>query len=155
VTDLAIGQGYSAIQFQLKTALQLLAAMQVSFTPPTLAVTAEALTNFSAYLSAHASLGPPSLQAAISATANLAASLQAQFGLIIDLGLALNRYDAQLFVYTYSGTGAALGAAVTSALASTWGDGTTPTSGACVAAILATTDSASWTVLTGFMGGAV
>ena len=150
VTNAAIGQGYSAIQAQLDVMAALSA--NVSLTPPTLAASLTATAKFAAYLSAHASLGPPSVQAAISATASLAASLSAQFGLIIQLGLALSS-PGMFFCYTYSGTGAALGAAVTSALASTWGDGVTPTSGICVAPILATTDSFSYGILTSFFGG--
>lgn len=151
VTFRATAQGHAAISAQLSAALQVQASVQV--TPPTLAITAEALAKFAANLEASLSLAPPSISAALSATANLAASISAQFGFMAALGATLDRYDAELFCYTYAGTGAALGGAVTSALSSTWGDGHTPTSGACVAAILATTDPATWAVVTAFMGG--
>jgi hypothetical protein len=151
VTFAATAQGHAAISAQLSAALQVQASVQV--TPPTLAITAEALAKFAANLEASLSLAPPSVSAAISATANLAASISAQFGLMVALGATLDRYDAELFCYTYSGTGGALGAAVTSALASTWGDGHTSTSSGCIAAILATTDPATWAVMTAFFGG--
>ena len=69
------------------------------------------------------------------------------------LGLAMGRYDAEFFCYTYSGTGSGLGAAVTSALASTWGDGTTPSTDECACVVLATTDGFSASVLASFFGG--
>jgi len=116
------------------------------------AVTLEAIGKFAAFLAAHASFGPPKVQAAISATADLAASLTARFSFMIDLGLVLSSPGA-LFCYTYSGLGNALGGDLTSALSATWGDGVTPSTGACVAAILAATDSVTATVMTGFFGG--
>jgi hypothetical protein len=151
VTAAATAQGNAAIQAQLDAALKVKVAASV--TPPSLAITAEALGKFAANLRAQLNLAPPKIQAALSATANLSASLSAKFGLMIALGATLDRYDAELFCYTYSGTGAAMGAAVTTSLASTWGDGTTPTTGACVAAILATTDSFTYGIMTGFFGG--
>ena len=145
VTQSATNQGRAGIQAALDAAL----AIKAQVTPPSLSVTAEALAKFAAYLKAHLSVAPP----AISAMLKFAASLQAQFGLLIQLGLTLNRYDAQLFCYTYSGTGAGLGSAVTSALGSTWGDGTTPTNSECFAVILATTESATFDVMSAFFGG--
>lgn len=150
VTFQAATQGNAGIQAQLDAALAVQANVQVS--PPTLAVTLEALASFAAYLKTTIAIGPPSVQAAISATANLAASISAQFGLLVQLGALLSSPGA-LFCYTYSGLGNAFGAALTTALASTWGDGVTPTSGACVAPILATTDSFTWTTMTSFFGG--
>jgi hypothetical protein len=151
VTNAATAQGYAAIQAQLGAALQVQAHVQV--TPPTLAITAEALAKFAANLTASLSLAPPSISAALSATANLAASISAQFGLMVALGATLDRYDAELFCYTYSGAANALGAAVTSALSSTWGDGFTPTSSGCIAGLLATTDAFTWTTMLSFFGG--
>ena len=150
VTNLAIGQGHTAIQAQLDAALAIQASVQV--TPPTLAVTLDALVRFQAFLEANIAVGPPSVQVAIGATAKLAASITAQFGLIVNLGAVLSSPGA-FFCYTYSGTGDTFGAALTTALASTWGDGFTPTSGTCVASILATTDAFTWTTMQGFFGG--
>lgn len=150
VTALAVGQGEPAIQAQLDAALAVQAHVQVS--PPTLAVTLEAVASFAAYLRANIAVGPPSVHAAISATASLVASIQAHFGMLVQLGALLSSAGS-VFAYTYSGAGSALGVALTSALASTWGDGVTPTSSACVVPILATTDAASWTTLSAFFGG--
>jgi hypothetical protein len=142
VTAAAIGQGYAGISAQLQAALTIQAAamVNVSVTPPTLAATATALLKFAANLEAQLSLAPPSISAALSATANLAASLSANFNFMISLGVALENYAAELFIYTYTGPADTLGAAVTSALGSTWGDGKTSTSGDCVATFLAATD---------------
>lgn len=150
VTNLAIGQGEAGIQAQLDLALSLQA--HVNLTPPTLAVTLEAIGKFAAFLAAHASFGPPSVHAAISATADLAASLTARFSFMIDLGAVLSSPGA-LFCYTYSGLGNAMGADLTSALSATWGDGFTPSTGECLVALLAATDSATATVMSGFFGG--
>lgn len=150
VTALAIGQGESGIQAQLDLALSLQAHVAVS--PPTLAVTLEAIGKFAAFLAAHASFGPPSVNAAISATADFAASLSARFSFMIDLGAKLSSPGA-LFCYTYSGLGNAMGADLTSALSATWGDGVTPSTGECLVALLAATDSVTAMVMSGFFGG--
>jgi hypothetical protein len=150
VTALAAGQGAAGIQYQLDLALKLQASLQL--TPPTLAVTLDALLKFSAYLKATIALGPPSVSAAISATASLSAKLSAQFSLLIRLDALLSSPGA-FFCYTYSGLGNAMGAALTTALASTWGDGVTPTTGICVAPILAATDSFTFSIMSGFFAG--
>jgi len=154
VTNAATSQGELALNAQLEAtaAIVLAAEANVAITPPTLAFTADLLVKYAANLTAQLSLAPPSIQAALSATANLAANLSAQFNLIIALGATLTS-PGLFFCYKYSGAANALGAAVTTALASTWGDGTTPTSGICLAPILATTDSFSATILAGFFGG--
>ena len=90
----------------------------------------------------------------LQASASAAASLSANFGAMCQLGAVLGAFGESLFVYKYSGPANALGSAVTAALATTWGDGTTPTSGACTAAILATTDSLAFAAMSGFFGGA-
>jgi hypothetical protein len=147
VTSAATTQGYAALQAQLQAAL----ALKAQIAPPTLAITAAALAKFAAFLAASVSV--PSLASLLKATASLSASISAQFGLLVQLGLTLNRYDAALFCYTYSGTGAAFGAAVTAGLGTYWGDGTTPTSSQCVAVILAATDSVTYSVMTAMFGG--
>lgn len=150
VTNLAVGQGVTGINYLLKAALALQAS--VSLTPPELALSLDGLLKFAAFLRANIALGPPKLQAALNATANVAAALSAQFSLLIDLGILLSS-PGLFFCYTYAGPGNALGAALTTALASTWGDGSTPTSDPCVTAILATTDSFTYGIMTGFFGG--
>lgn len=149
-TQLAIGQGLSGINYMLKAALAIQA--HASLTPPALSITASAWAAYAAYLRANIALGPPKIQAALNATANAAASLSAQFSLLAALGLVLSS-PGLFFCYTYSGAANAMGAALTSALASTWGDGHTSTSGVCVCPILAATDSVSYGVMTGFFGG--
>lgn len=143
VTFAALGQGNAGISALLAGALALQASLSV--TPPTLAVSAAAVGKFAAT----AKLGPPRVGVA----ASLAASLNARFNLLIALGATLCRYDALLFCYTYSGAANAMGAALTSALGSTWGDGVTPTSSQCTAVILGTTDAATFTTMSGFFGG--
>lgn len=150
VTAAATAQGNAAITAQLNAALAVKA--NASFTPPSLGVTATAVAKFAAALRAQLGLAPPSVHAALSATASLAASISAQFGLMVALGATLDRYDAEVFAYTYAGAGTGLGAAATASLATEWGDGT-PTTGPCLAAILATTDGPTWAVMQGFFGG--
>jgi hypothetical protein len=146
----AIGQGHAAIQSQLDGALALQASAHL--VPPTLAVTAALVAEYAARFLL--SVPPlPSASFALAATAAAAANLSAKFGGIIDLGASLSRLDAAVFAYTYAGTGAAFGADVTTVLAATWGDGTTPTSGPCVSAILASTDPVTWATLSSFFGG--
>jgi hypothetical protein len=96
----------------------------------------------------------PNVKFALDATASAAASLNAKFGLLISLGAILSRFDASLFVYRYSGLGNAMGADITTELATTWGDTTTPTNSACAAAILGATDSLTFTTMSAFFGGA-
>ena len=150
VTAAATAQGNAAITAQLNAALAVKA--NASFTPPSLGVTATAVAKFAAALRAQLGLAPPAIHAALSATASLAASISAQFGLMVALGATLDRYDAEVFAYTYAGAGTGLGAAATASLATEWGDGT-PTTGPCLAAILATTDGPTWAVMQGFFGG--
>lgn len=152
LTFAAIAQGDAAISAQLDAALQLQASLDI--TPPSLAVDIEALLAFQASLIADASFAVPRPSFAIDATANIAADLSAKFSGVIDLGTAFNRVDATLFVYTYSGAGDAMGAAITSALATTWGDGTTPTNVPCTAALLGSTDALTWSTMGAFFGGA-
>lgn len=148
----AISQGDAAIQSQLDAALQLRASLDI--TPPTLAADLEALLAFQAALIADADLAVPKPNFAIDATANIAADLNAKFSGVIALGSAFNRFDASVFVYTYSGAGNALGPAITSALATTWGDGETPTNAPCGAALLGATDALTWSTMGAFFGGA-
>ena len=156
VTASAMSQAEAAINAQLAACAQI----GLSLTPkidiplPTLPALLVQLKVYLATLKAQLSLAPPKISAALTATANLAANLSAQFDLMIALGATLSDPAATAFVYTYSGTGAAMGAALTSALASTWGDGVTSTSGSCFATVLACTSPVSFTVLSTFFGGA-
>ncbi len=138
---------------QAKITANLQARASAGITVPLPAVTLAALAKYRAALTVQAGLAPPKISAALSATANLAAGIQANAGFMADLGLAMGRWDAELFAYSYSGTGAALGGAITTALGTTWGDGSTPTSGECAAVVLAATDTFSAGILAGFFGG--
>jgi len=152
LTFAAIAQGDAAIQSQLDAALQLKASLDI--TPPTLDADVEALLAFQAALLADAEAAVPKPNFAIDATANIAADLDAKFSGVIALGSAFNRVDATVFVYTYAGAGNALGPAITTALATTWGDGTTPTNAPCGAALLGATDALTWATMGAFFGGA-
>lgn len=147
VVQLAVGQGTPAIQGQLDGALALLASLKV--TPPSFNVTIPSLT---AALDVMIAL--PSVTFILSALADLIARLDRAFNLLIQLGAILEKADATLFVYEYTGAANALGAAVTTALASTWGDGFTPTASACTAAVLGAVDSLTATTMAAFFGGA-
>jgi len=152
LTAQATTQGDAGISAQLAGALALEASLEI--TPPTLAADVQANLAYAASLEADGALAMPSVQFALDATADAAASLDAAFGLLIDLGATLARADGTVFVYEYSGLGNALGGELTAALATTWGDGTTPTSSACAAALLAATDSLTFTTMSAFFGGA-
>jgi hypothetical protein len=150
VTNAATAQGNAAINVQLVATAALQASLAV--TPPSFPTMLTAQAKFQANLSAQAAI--PIVKFALAATASAAASLSAKFGLLCQLGGALDRFDATLFVYTYAGVANAMGTAIGTALASTWGDGTTPTSSACTAVLLGATDTPTWTALTAFFGGA-
>jgi hypothetical protein len=152
LTFAAIAQGDAAIQSQLDAALQLKASLAI--TPPSFATDITALTRFAASLVADPSFAVPKPQIAIDVTAKAAADLDAKYSGVIALGAAFNRVDASVFVYEYAGAGNALGAAITTALATTWGDGTTPTNTPCAAALLATTDAPAFAAMSAFFGGA-
>lgn len=151
ITLRATAQGDAGIKSQLDGALALQASLAI--TPPSLAADVVANAQFAAFLAAQGELALPSIQAALSATANAAASLSAKFGLLIALGATLSNL-ASLFVYRYSGLGNAMGGDITSALATTWGDGTTPTNTPCAAALLASTDAFTFATMSAFFGGA-
>lgn len=156
VTANAMLQAEAAINAQLSACAQIGASLtpKIDIPLPTLPTLLVQLKAYLANLKLQLSLAPPAISAALSATADLAANLTAQFNLMIALGVTISDPAATAFVYSYSGTGAAMGAAVTSALATTWGDGVTPTSSDCLAVVLACTESASFAVLSAFFGGA-
>lgn len=147
VTTRAVDQGRAGIAAQLAATAALQASLGVSFPNPIL--TLEAIAAYQATL-----IAVPNVAFALKATASAAASLSAKFGLLCQLGAAMARFDATLFVYSYTGAGNALGPAVTTALATTWGDGTTPTSGPCSAAVLGATDAFTIATMGAFFGGA-
>ncbi len=151
ITLRATAQGDAGIQSQLDGALALQASLKVQ--PPTLIADIAATVQFAAFLGTQGEVALPSVQFALDATAKAAASLTAKFGLLIQLGATLSNLSA-LFVYRYSGLGNAMGADVTTALATHWGDGVTLTNTPCAAAILGATDAFTFATMGAFFGGA-
>jgi hypothetical protein len=146
VTLNAIEQGEASIRYQLKMATLL--ATHLTVTPPTFSASIKAMTNFKLGLL-------PKVNFALNATAKLAADLNAKFSALIQLGLALNRPDGALYVYTWDDTGPpGLGGELTAELATTWNDGVTSTSLPCEALVLGTADPISKAALNQFFAGA-
>lgn len=145
-------QASAAISAKAAAQAKVSAALGAQVSIPTPTATVEALAAFQANLAASLSLAPPKISAAIAASASISANIQATAGFMAAFGAVIGNF-AEFFCYTYSGPGDSLGAAVTTALASTWGDNHTPTIGQCSAVILATTDSFSGSVLGAFFGG--
>ena len=145
---------FANLNTQLAGAVAIQASLSV--TPPTLAATIVATEAVLANLQASASAGLPNVSFNLSATASLIATLQANIALLSVLQGVLSA--GNFFAWTYSGTGAAFGGTLTSALATTWPD-STPSSATGQAVVLATLNPASWTALVGggpgaaFLGG--
>jgi hypothetical protein len=153
VTVNSLVQGNASIQYQLGLALELAANIAVS--PPTFSASIQAAIAFAAALQVDGVLALPSVHFALDASAKIAASLQAQFNLLYNLGVALNRQDATFFVYTWDSIGSAgLGTDLTLALTSVWGDLTTSTLLPCAVAVFGVADPASLTALHSLFGGA-
>ncbi len=147
-TAAALPQASASLNASISACASITAAMtpQINVALPTLAFEAAAVAdvaipNLKAAIAA--GFQAPSVDVVLSATADLAASAS---GPLATLGLTLGRFDALFGVYTYSGTGTGLGAAVTAGI-------TDPSD--VTAVVLATTDAFSWTTLTGFFGGAL
>jgi hypothetical protein len=155
ITSNATAQGEAGINAKLAAAASLSASAGLSF--PSFAEMLEAQATFYANLTAdlEAAAGiSASASVGLAASMAASASLAANFSLLCQLGAVLGAFGETFFVYRYSGPANALGAAVTTALATTWGDGRTSTAGPCTAAILATTDSLAFAAMSGFFGGA-
>jgi len=93
-----------------------------SASPPTLPGILAGLTAFEVSLVEAISLGLPSVSFDVSAAASLVASLNLAFDLLIILD-ALLAANIGIYAYSYTGIANAMGAALTTALASTWPDG--------------------------------
>ncbi len=153
LTSKAETQASAAISAKASAQAKVSAALGAQVSIPTPSATVKALANFQANLEASLSLAPPKISAAIAASASISANIQLTAGFMASFGAVFGNFGAELFCYTYSGTGNQLGAAVTTALTSTWGDMHTPTTGECTAVVLATTDSFSASVVGAFFGG--
>ena len=151
VTASAAAQGAASIQTSIKAAANLGAAIPA--VPMSFAEMAAVQAKFYANVKATGQIASPSVTLAV--TAKAAAGLQANFGASCSLGAVLAS-GATLFVYEYTGPANGLGAAITSALGSSWGSGTpaVPTSTACTVAVLGATDVLSIATMLGFFGGA-
>jgi hypothetical protein len=150
VTASAAAQGAASIQTSITAAANLGAAIPA--VPMSFEAMAAVQAKFYANVKATASIASPSVTLAV--TAKAAAGLQANFGASCSLGAVLAS-GATLFVYEYTGPANGLGAAITSALGSSWGSGTpaVPTSTACTVAVLGATDVLSIATMLGFFGG--
>jgi hypothetical protein len=138
----------------LNAQLAATASLQASLAlpQPTLAETLVATISAAGNLTA-----VPLPTATISASAAIMANLTANFGALITFGGIVGFDSAKAYVYLYTGAANALGAALTTALTTEWGDSITghvPSSGACSAVLLGATDTLSVTALTSFFSGA-
>lgn len=146
----AFPQAVESINYQLGLATQMVLHPKV--TPPTLAATITAVKNFRLGLL-------PKVGFALSATARIVADLQARFGALAQLGLALNRQDARFFVYRYDGSGT-LSTELTNEIGptapvpNTWSDRQTSSLTPCIAAVLATGDPVSQAAMYQMFAGA-
>jgi hypothetical protein len=149
ITAGAAVQGSASIGASISAA----AKLSIPPVPATFVSMLAAQAKFYSNVSALGAIASPSVTLAVTAAA--VASLQANFGASCSLGAVLAS-GATLFVYSYTGAANALGAALTSALSSSWGSGTpsVPTSSTCTAAVLGATDALSISTLLEFFGGA-
>jgi len=131
IVNLSIGEVSVAIQAAFSGALDLNASL--SITPPTLTIILAALAQIQAEISAAIALGLPSISFNASFAASLVAKLELAFTLLINLEALLSAHIG-IFAYSYSGLANAMGAAVSTELATQWPDGT-PSSGASNALI--------------------
>ena len=141
--------------------LQITAAlgMQIGVTesPPEIAADIELCASLIADLTLALSLAVPSLDFQLSACIALVAelgpivlALQAALALVNALSATLE--TGGILTYSYSGTGAAFGLALSSSLAGGLIDGT-PAGGQCAGIILAATATATWDGLESFFSG--
>jgi len=93
----------------------------------------------------------PSIQASL--IAGISGRAEIILNLISSIGVQLGLAGEKLFVFTYSGDGASFGGALSSALASSWPDGT-PSSGESSVVILAATSPAAELALSTFFRAA-
>lgn len=146
-TTAAMPQASAALNAQISACANIDAKLtpQISVPLPTLAAEAAVVVNIAIpNLKAAIDLTPPSVDLVLSATASLAAGISANFGAMAALGLTLGRLDALFGIYSYSGTGTGLGAAVTAGI-------TDPSN--VTAVVLATTDAFSTATVSAFFGG--
>lgn len=130
------------------------ASASIGVIPPSISASISLLLKIAANLRANLKLTLPSLSASASAAIN--AQLSFLLNLVAAIGaqlsLGLESAGLEFEVYTYSGTGSGLGAAISETLGSGWHDGTS--SSANVGAVLfGLTNSASATAFSTFFPG--
>jgi hypothetical protein len=152
----AIPEALAGIEYQLGLATQLHAFVKVN--PPTFTASIKATVAFAAHLKAAAALALPKVDFQLKAIARIVADLQARFSLLYTLGLALNRPDATLCVYTWDDTGPpGFAIELVAKVTPNW-DGPTGFMDSSIlpaqVAIMGTADSVSWTALVDSAAGA-
>jgi hypothetical protein len=148
--DIALVTGQLA---NANAGLTALLALQIA--PPTIAVSIANLGALLSALQAALSIGVPDLGVppSVGLIASLNASIAALTAEVAAIGVITGNLGASgVFAWTYSGTGAAFGGTLTTALATTWPD-SSPSSGAGNAIVLATRTPATWTSMLSIFGG--
>lgn len=125
-------------------------AANLTLHPPSFTTSLTLAAQLTSTLNAAISLGLPGVSFQLAAVAKAVAALNANLSLLASLTASLG--GAGAFVWSYSGTGAGLGPAITSALSGGWPDGTS-SSTAANALVLGTVTPAVWTTITSFFGG--
>ncbi len=127
-------------------------ALNFSITPPTFALTIDALAEIAAGFTASLTITPPlpyiDLQAGLMLDVELSLSLELAAMIPFELALDVGA-NAGIFAYAYNGTGSDFGGAVGAALASGWPD-ETPASAPSNAMIVATVTPSVWTDVASF-----
>ncbi len=124
-------------------------ALSLSITPPSIAGSLSIAVALKAALTAALHVQLPGVSFQIAAILKVVAKLNADLALLATLALSLGG-SAAVFAYTYSGTGAALGPALTASLATGWPDGSI---GHANALVLGTVTPAVWATMSFFFGG--
>jgi len=142
------------LQSELELEASLLASATLNFgiVPPTIAPNLTIVGAIDANLTAALDFQLPSIQASLLATVNGRA--QVVLGLIAAIGAQLNCATENLLIFTYSGPGAGLGAAVSSAIGSGWPDSTPASAQSNVVILGATTPAATAALSTLFPAAA-
>lgn len=142
------GNVIADLNARLNGALALSASLTLH--PPTLSGSLDAVIALLASLEAALELGLPGVSFQLEAVAKAKAALEAQLSLLFEFTASMSGGGA--YVYTYSGPGNGLGAALTSELATSWPGGAGSDLPAN-ALVLGTTSGATWTAMSSFFGG--
>lgn len=138
----------NSLNAQLNGCLALSASLAIS--PPSFTTSLSLLAELKASLQASLSVTLPGISFQLAAIAGAVAKINATISLLATVSASLA--GGSVMIFSYSGTGAGLGPAITSALAASWPDGSPLTANAN-ALVLGTTTSAVWTTMTTFFAG--